>query len=124
MPPSKALRIAALVSSTYLLATASIAETTYREFYDMDENRQWDIFDDTITTLLETRGKDDAVGFCLAEAFSNEGIDTFMNGLPRGNAMVYAVVEFERGRKESYGHDRTVEQLIIEVAELLCPPSR
>lgn len=101
---------------------SAAAETSYDEFYRMNEDGQWQVMQDALAVHTDAAGNDNqAKMFCLTELFTNVMHIGGTDELPLGYRTAFEVLEFERTRRTQYDHEQSVEDVIDRVAELYCP---
>lgn len=101
---------------------SAAAETSYAEFYRMNEDRQLQVMQDALAVHTDASGQENqAKMFCLTELFTNVMHIGGTDELPLGYRTAFEVLEFERTRRTQYNHDQSVEDVIDRVVELYCP---
>ena len=104
-------------------ASSANAETSYGEFYRMNEDQRWDVMIDAVSAHTDVRERgNEAKRFCMAQLFSNVMHVAGTDQAPLGYRTTLSVLEFEWARRMNYRHEQSVEDVIDRVIELYCPP--
>lgn len=101
-----------------LFAGTAHAETSYREFAQMDENARIVVIRNAMHGQLDEAKNNSAQReACIAELFMPTGTGE----LALGYSLIIDVIEFDQERPTSYNHNQTVEDVTDLMIGVFCP---
>jgi hypothetical protein len=106
-----------------VMSSAAWAEITYREFHDLDKDRQGEIIGAQAEVLIEElRVENNILRLeCIGSLFYSSSFNPINGTLPEGWVVLYRVIDHERSSTEYFQHGQTVEVAMRQIGELYCP---
>lgn|GEM_PF-5874872 len=113
-----------VVAFVAALPAPALAETDYRDFYRMTEERQGEIITDEAARLIEEAAvaEEKFRRDCITALFYSSIYNPIQGRLPTGWKTLFDVIDYERRSMHTYEHDQTVEGAVRDIAALYCPP--
>lgn len=112
------LTTAGAIAGLLLIAGTAHADTSYRDFAQMDENARILVIRGAMQGQLDKATKEGAErAACIAELFMPTGTGE----LALGYRTVLDAIEFDQNRPTSYDHHQTVEDATDKMIGVFCP---